>query len=112
MSQVNEVLPRGCEGLGAVVTLATLAPGTRRWADSWSSLTSQHSLIGEPRALSQTQGVWLLTKGTSVTDFWPPHAYLCTRMHLHTRVYLQKHKIASKVDAMKEQDSGVQKTAM
>lgn len=76
MSQFNKVLPRGCEGLGTV-TLATLAPGTRRGADSWSSLASQHSPIGEPRSLSQNPS-WMAPNRRDITR---------TPMHTHASAH-------------------------
>lgn len=104
MSQFNKVLPRRCEGLGTV-TLATLAPGTRRWADSWSSLASQHSPVGEPRSLSQNPR-WMAPNKRDITR---------TPMHTHASAHTcapAQTQNSNKVDAMKGQDSGVQKTAL
>lgn len=76
MSQFNKVLPHRCEGLGTV-TLATLASGTRRWADSWRSLASQHSPISEPRSLSQNPR-WMAPNKRDITR---------TPMHTHASAH-------------------------
>lgn len=67
--------------------LVLSAPGTPT-QDPGVSLASQHSLIVDPRSLSQnTRWMGPEKKMTSVLDLWPLSVYL--RMH----VYLPRHKI-------------------
>lgn len=81
--------------------LALSAPGTLRQADPGGSMTSQQTLLGDPRVPVSKHNV---TKMTSVIDLWPLSMYLCTLVHMH--VYLHGHKITK---CSEKQDLGVRR---
>lgn len=89
--------------------LVLSAPGTPR-QDPGISLANQHSLIGDPRSLSQNTR-WMgpdqkKKKMTSIIDLWPLSVYLCTLLPLRMHVYLHRHKITNKVNAVKNKTPG------
>ena len=74
----------------------------------WPSLLGK--LQAREGACLKTQGGWVLTKKkkkmTSIIDLWPLSVYLCTLLPLRMHVYLHRHKITNKVNAVKNKTPG------